>query len=74
MKITVKLFANFRAGRFVAEERDYPAGTPIAAVAASLGLGSTEIGIIVLNGRHAEPETALKDGDVLAFFPLIGGG
>lgn len=74
MKITVKLFANFRAGRFVAEEREYPAGTAISAVSGALGIVSPEIGIILLNGRHAKPDTILKDGDVLAFFPLVGGG
>ncbi|WP_005036840.1 MoaD/ThiS family protein [Holophaga foetida] len=74
MLITVKLFANFRVGRFVVEVRDYPAGTAIKAVSGSLGLASQEIGMTMLNGRHAEPERVLKDGDVLAFFPLLGGG
>jgi len=58
MTITVKLFATYRAGRFKVEEQDYPAG----------------IGIILVNGRHAEADQQLQDHDILALFPLVGGG
>lgn len=74
MTITVKLFATYRVGRFKVEERDYPAGTTCAAVAAGLGLEPAGLGIILVNGRHVEAEHPLQDGDVLALFPLVGGG
>ena len=74
MIITVKLFATYRAGRFKVEERDYPAGTTCAAIAADVGLDPAGIGIILVNGRHAEADQQLQDHDVLALFPLVGGG
>ncbi len=74
MRITVKLFANFRAGRFEIEERDYPEGTTIGAVADSIDLPHSHIGIIIVNNRHAKLEYELVEGDILAIFPLLGGG
>jgi molybdopterin converting factor small subunit len=74
MTITVKLFATYRAGRFKVEEQDYPAGTTCAGIATAVGLDPAGIGIILVNGRHAEADQQLQDGDVLALFPLVGGG
>lgn len=74
MIITVKLFATYRDGRFKVEERDYPAGTTCAAIATGLGLDPAGLGIILVNGRHAEADQQLQENDVLALFPLVGGG
>jgi len=74
MQITVKLFANFRLGRFITASKEYPSGTPIAEVIHSLQIRISEIGTIMLNNRHADPEQLLQDGDRLALFPLVGGG
>ena len=74
MRITVKLFANFRDGRFSVEEREYPEGTTIGQVADSISLPHGVIGIIMVNSRHAKLERELVAGDILAIFPLLGGG
>lgn len=74
MHITVKLFATFRVGRFAAEAREYPEGTRIAEVIRDLHIREAEIGTIMLNNRHAEPDQQLNDGDNLSIFPLVGGG
>ncbi|MGE5476406.1 MAG: MoaD/ThiS family protein [Bacteroidales bacterium] len=74
MQITVKLFASFRAGRFIRENREVAAGTSVAQVADALGIALSEIGIIMINGRHAEAEQELHDGATLSLFPLLGGG
>lgn len=74
MRITIKLFATFREGRFIETARDYPAGTRIAVIIDELQLPTAQIGMIMCNGRHAEPEQLLKDGDILALFPQVGGG
>jgi len=74
MRITVKLFASFRTGRFSVEEREYPEGTSIGQVADDISLPREEIGIIMVNSRHAKLERVLEDGDILALFPLLGGG
>jgi molybdopterin converting factor small subunit len=74
MQITIKLFATLRVGRFAGEARDYPPGTRIADIILELGIPERELGMIMLNNRHAEPEQELNDGDNLALFPLVGGG
>jgi molybdopterin converting factor small subunit len=72
--VTVKLFASFRAGRFDVKIVDYPAGTTVADVVDSLALPRTDVGIILLNSRHAELDRPLAEGDNLALIPLLGGG
>ena len=74
MKVTIKLFANFRSERFSVEDRTLPDNTPIESVVRSLEIDEKEIGMIMLNGRHAPLSTKLNDGDILALFPLLGGG
>ncbi len=74
MKVTVKLFATFRVGRFKVEERDLPAGTDIAHIVRDLEIPEDELGIVMVNGRHAPLTTVLNEGDALALFPLVGGG
>jgi molybdopterin synthase sulfur carrier subunit len=74
MKVTVKLFASFRTGRFDIESVDYPAGTTVADVADGLKLPLSELGIMMINGRHVKLDRPLADGDTLALFPLLGGG
>ena len=74
MRITVKLFATFRVGRFSEETGDYPPGTHISDIIDGLQIPEKEIGMIMLNNRHAEPHQELAEGDSLALFPLVGGG
>ena len=74
MQVTVKLFANFRAGRFAEATRDYPPGIRVVDIIRELRIPEKEIGMIMLNNRHAESDQQLHDGDNLALFPLVGGG
>ena len=74
MKVTIKLFAHFRESRFKVENRDLEKGTTVTDVLNSLGISSDETGVVMLNSRHTTPETELADDDILAIFPLIGGG
>lgn len=74
MKVTIKLFATFRVGRFKVEERELPEGTTCGKVVADVGLTEDELGIVLVNGRHASVERVLQDGDALSLFPLVGGG
>lgn len=73
MRITVKLFATFRKGRFAEEVREIPPGTMVSTVVEEMRLPGS-IGIIFVNSRHADPSHELSDGDTLAVFPLVGGG
>ena len=74
MQITVKLFANFRQGRFKVREESYPESTAVADVIAALGLDLQEVGAIMINSCQTEPEHLLEEHDTLAIFPIIGGG
>ena len=74
MNITVKLFAFFREGRFREVEREYPKGTIVSEVIKGLGIDVDEVGVTMINSRHCDLDTTLKEGDILAIFPVIGGG
>ena len=43
-------------------------------VVAELGIAEAEVGMALVNGRHASIGQELCDGNVLALFPLLGGG
>jgi len=74
MLVTVKLFATFRVGRFKIEQRNYPDGITCREIIADVGLNEQEIGIVLVNGRHADLDANLAEGDTLSLFPLLGGG
>ena len=74
MKILVKLFANFRLGRFKLQQYELAEATTCAEVAAMLEITEAELGVIMVNGRHAQLKQALQEGDTLSLVPLVGGG
>jgi len=74
IEITVKLFATLRKGRFDKETRQYPDGTTVGQIIAELNIPGGQVSIIFVNNRHAGPSLRLSHGDVVAFFPPIGGG
>ena len=74
MKITVKLFAHFRDGRFKVAEHHCPPGADCRQVILALGLRLGEMGIVMVNGLHAKVDQELQEADTLALFPLVGGG
>ena len=74
MTLTVKLFAFLRHGRFKVEIREYPEQTKVSEVILGLGIELEEVGVIMLNSRHCDTETQLTENDILAIFPVIGGG
>ena len=74
MVITVKLFAHFRHGRFKEDVRPWREGTRCGDIVHELGLRAGELGIVMVNGEHAPLDQTLEPRDVLAIFPLVGGG
>lgn len=72
--IEVRLFATFRDGRekiLYLEANDY---LHAADVLKSLGIANGDVAILLINGRHSKPENDVRDGDVVALFPPVGGG
>ena len=74
MKLTMKLFANFRQGRFEVAELERPAGSTVGNLADDFRIPRAEIGIVLVRGRHAELDHQPAPGDTVSIFPLVGGG
>lgn len=74
MRVTIKLFAYFRDSRFKIEHRDLKEGTAVGDVVDSLCIEREEVGVAMINSRHTTFDTGLRENDVLAIFPVIGGG
>ncbi len=74
MRVTIKLFATFRDGRFKVEERDFPEGSCVLDVLQPLNINPEEVAICLLNGKDAKVHNILNNGDTLALFPPVGGG
>ncbi len=49
-------------------------GATVEEVASGLKLPENIPKIIIVNGIHARPGQVLLDGDILSFFPPVGGG
>jgi molybdopterin synthase sulfur carrier subunit len=74
MQVTVKLFANFRNDRFVNKVMTIASDTTVGAIVAELDIAEEEVGVVLINGRHSSLDQPLVEDDILALFPLIGGG
>lgn len=72
--IEVRLFATFRINRekilFLSPE-EYPNTRTILE---HLQIPVEEVAILLINGLHSKPDDPLKEGDVVALFPPVGGG
>jgi len=79
VKIQLKLFAGLRvklppsAERHLAE-LDVPVGATVLDVLRRLEVPPEQGKLILINGRHAELNSRLAPGDLLAVFPPVGGG
>lgn len=74
MHIKINLFATLRKDRFETALREYTAGSTVLDVLNDLSIPENEAAIVFVNGRHADPEHVMLDGDTLSIFPPIGGG
>jgi molybdopterin converting factor small subunit len=72
--VTIKLFAQFRNGRFKEARQPFAPGIDCRQVILGLGFNLGEMGIVMVNGQHASLDQPLNENDTLALFPLIGGG
>ncbi len=74
MNVTVKLVGIFRTGRFNEAVCEYPSGTSVRKVVDELLIPDPLLGIVLINGVHADVEDILHDGDALCLLPFIDGG
>ncbi len=74
MRVTIKLFADFRQGRFTVKECEYGGRISTLQVLHELTIPLAEVGVLLCNGRHVDFDTELLEGDVCSIFPKVGGG
>ena len=72
--IEVRLFATFRAGREKIQYLDPDQFKIAGEVLDHLDIPQEEVAIYLINGRHSSFSDSIKDGDILAIFPPVGGG
>lgn len=72
--IEVRLFATFREGRekiLFLESEKFP---QISDILDYLKIPYDEVAICLINGIHSNVDAKIKDADVIALFPPVGGG
>ena len=74
LKVEVRLFATFREGREKKYILELPEESNILTVLDMLKIKEEDASILLLNGRDGDAKRTLKDGDVMAVFPPVGGG
>ncbi|MCW8859752.1 MAG: MoaD/ThiS family protein [Deltaproteobacteria bacterium] len=74
MQITVSLHGIFRRERFKEQLFDYPSGTKVQEVIDDLQIPIPLLGIVLINGVHAECADILNVDDKLSLLPLLDGG
>ncbi len=72
--IEVRLFATFRENRFKERRMDFPEDGLLKDLLQQLNISTDEVGILLVSGDSATPDTNLHPGDVVSIFPAIGGG
>lgn len=72
--IEVRLFATLRKGRGKVFQLDAAAFSSGTQILEYFHISADEVAIFLINGFHAKPQSPVKDGDILAIFPPVGGG
>lgn len=72
--IEVRLFATFREGRNKISLLDPSEYKTAGDILRHFSIPIEEVAILLINGHHSVSDAPVKDGDVLALFPPVGGG
>ena len=72
--IEVRLFATLREGRGKVQHLEAANISVAGDIIRQLEIPAEEVAILLVNGFHQKPDYAVKDGDVVALFPPVGGG
>ena len=74
MELEIKLFANLRKFNPLLEKIKLDDGTTVLELLERAGIPSSEVAIVLVDGRHAKLDQPLNDGETVAVFPPIAGG
>jgi sulfur carrier protein ThiS len=80
VQITIRLLASYR--QYLPRDHDAQAGyqvsvlpgSQVSDVLAELPIPSGDVFTFFVNGRHAQRDQVLQEGDILSVFPAVGGG
>ena len=72
--IEVRLFAGLRQGRQKIYHMEAASVQNVQDIMDVLNIQRREVNILLINGFHQKPETAVNDGDIVSLFPAVGGG
>ena len=72
--IEVRVFATLRQGRDKVTMLPAEGFSTAGDIIRHMEIPAEEVSILLINGFHKKPEDAVKDGDVVALFPPVGGG
>lgn len=72
--IEVRLFATLREGRGKVQMLSASDFVTAGDIIRHLDIPVEEVAILLINGFHRKPENEVKDGDIVALFPPVGGG
>ena len=72
--IEVRLFAGLREGRQKVYQMEPDSIGTIQDIMDILQIPRSEVNIMLVNGFHKDPQTQVKDEDIVALFPAVGGG
>ena len=72
--IEVRLFAGLRQGRQKVYQMEASSVKNVQDIMDVLNIQRKEVNILLINGVHQKPETAVKDEDIVSLFPAVGGG
>ncbi|MDD4089140.1 MAG: MoaD/ThiS family protein [Tissierellia bacterium] len=72
--IEIRLFATLRDGRDKIIKLDSTSFTVAGDVLKYLSICPEDVAIYLINGKHSNQDAPIKDGDIIAIFPPIGGG
>jgi molybdopterin converting factor small subunit len=74
MELEIRLFASLQKFMPNVEEVELDDNCTVLELLEKIGINSSEVAITLVNGRHAELEQRLHDGETVAIFPPIAGG
>lgn len=72
--IEVRVFATLRQGRDKVTMMESEGLTCARDIIQKLNIPAEEVSILLVNGFHKTPDEPVKDGDIIALFPPVGGG
>ncbi|TGE33382.1 MoaD/ThiS family protein [Desulfosporosinus sp. Sb-LF] len=73
MEVNVKLFGDFREGRFEEKATQLEENSRVIDIINKHNLPEERVAICMVNNRQAEFEQVLQDQDTVAFSPPVGG-